>query len=257
MDAERFQHFLDVVVRNADADSQVVGVVVLGSGAGVSRQPDDFSDHDIWLITTGGRAPALRESIAWLPEPERIVAHLADTAHGRSVVYEDGHLIEFAVFEVEELDVTRANEYAVLYDTTDIAQRLDQIAVRTEAEMAGIDPAWAAQRFIAQLLIGLGRLGRGELMSANYMIREWAANSLLQALATGAKDRLDNLDPHRRIETVLPDDTAAVVAALEQPLLEVARSLIALASDRGLLEGPVLRAVEAALRRAAAGPGAV
>lgn len=219
MDAERFQRFLDVVVRNADADPQVVGVVVLGSGAGVSRPPDEFSDHDIWLVTMGDRAPALRESTAWLPEPERIVAHLADTVHGRSVVYEDGHLIELAVFELEELAVTRANEYAVLYDTAGVTERLARIAERTDAEMTGIDPAWAAQRFIAQLLIGLGRLGRGELMSANYMIREWAANSLLHGLAAAALDQLDNLDPHRRIETVLPDDTAAVVAALEQPLL--------------------------------------
>lgn len=256
MEAERYQSFLDTIVSSAEADERIVGVVVLGSGAGVVRQPDEFSDHDVWLITVDGTAPAVRESTEWLPEPDRIVAHLADTQHGRSAVYDDGHLIELAVFEIEELDVTRANEYRVLYDAADIAERLAAVAERTSSEMTGVDPDYSAQRFVAQLLIGLGRLGRGEHMSANYMIREWAANSLLQSLAAGATDQLDNLDPHRRIEQALPAVAPEVVAALEQPLVDVARSLMDIAARQGVLDGVVLRAVEAAFERAAAGASA-
>ena len=76
MDAGRYQSFLDHLADVAEATDEVIGLVVLGSGAAESRPPDQWSDHDVWLITEDGAAEAWRDDASWLPEADRIVGHL-------------------------------------------------------------------------------------------------------------------------------------------------------------------------------------
>jgi hypothetical protein len=65
--------------------------------------PDEWSDHDFFVITPPGGQEALREDLSWLPRADRVALSFRETGHGLVVLYDDGHLLEFAVFELDEL----------------------------------------------------------------------------------------------------------------------------------------------------------
>jgi len=89
-------------------DSRVIGLVLLGSSAEVSRIPDAWSDHDFFVVTVDGVQENFRTG---LPDAEQIVLHPRETAHGLKVLFADGHLIEFAIFDLKELRLARVNDY--------------------------------------------------------------------------------------------------------------------------------------------------
>lgn len=232
-DYERFTRHL---VEWAERDDRVTGLVALGSMADETRR-DEWSDHDFWLVTDRGAASELRDDPSWLPDPNRIVVHFRETEHGRSAVYDDGHLVEFAVFEDDELQVARANDYAVLVGDGTLVARLEAMAAVTQQEHTGRDPDGAHRfgNFVAQMVIGLTRYGRGEELSANHLIRGWAVRSLLSVLPgvsrTDRPELLDNLDPHRRFEFAFPEFGQQLNAAVERPVPELASVLVDIAEE--------------------------
>jgi hypothetical protein len=233
MEQARYGWFLGEVARWASVDPSVIGLVALGSAANRSHAPDEWSDHDLWVVTLEGATAALRRDPSWLPDSERIVGWFAETKHGRSAVYDDGHLVEVAIFEDSELEIARANDFTVLYDAGGIETRLASISERTTAE-GGNGVEHAVGRFVVEMIIGLGRLGRGELLSANELIRGRAVTSLLRSVSAWSSsdsEVLDNLDPHRRFELAYPGIAERIERSLGRPLIEVARSLVETADD--------------------------
>lgn len=249
MDQQRYRRFLDELAGWAQDDDRVIGLVALGSAANLSHAPDEWSDHDLWIVTVDGEAAGLRANPYWLPDADRIVGWFVETEHGRSAVYDDGHLVEVAVFNDSELEIARANDFRVLFGV--IEDRLAGIVARTEAEQGG-SPTRAGGRFVVEMIIGLGRLGRGELLSANELIRGRAVSSLVRAIASPGHDLLDNLDPHRRFEMVYPDVARRIARSLEQPLVDVAEALIRIAVDELPAEVLSSRIVEVLTDRVAA-----
>jgi lincosamide nucleotidyltransferase len=248
VDERRYQRFLRELTAWALEDPRVIGLVALGSAAYRTHTPDEWSDHDIWVVTGQGNALVLRDDPAWLPDAARIVGWFVETTHGRSAVYEDGHLVEVAVFEDPELEIARANDFRVLYDAGGIEERLNGIAERTASE-AGDDAAsgHAVGRFVVEMIIGLGRLGRGEFLSANELIRGRAVASLLRAVAGSGQGLLDSLDPHRRFEKVYPDLAERLNQGLQLPLVEVAEALVDVATgalSEAMLTPPVLEVLK-------------
>jgi len=200
------------------------------------RMPDEWSDHDFWVITTDSAAGTIRDDPSWLPDPERVVLVYAETDHGRNVVYDDGHLIEQAVFKDSELEIARANDYRVLVDKATIGERMDAIARGTAASQWSVDLNTTFGRFIGQLVIGLTRCGRGELLSADSMITKWALENLLVLLSLTVPPEtdspLDNLDPRRRFESAFPALGARLAGAGALPeaasvMLDIAEESLA------------------------------
>lgn len=232
MDPHRFSAFTDEIVSNLAADRRVLGVVALGSTAATERAPDPFSDHDLWVVTVDGAGAELRDDRSWLPTPDRIVVHAVESPHGRQIVYDDGHLVEVAVFDDSELEVARVNAFRVLDDRGGITDRVAAMADRTRRETTGEDPRRLLGRFVAQLTIGVNRAGRGELTSANQLIRGAATLTLTHLVATVAgesADVLDDLDPARRFEQVFPDIAHEIESAVRLAPIDAADALVNIA----------------------------
>jgi catechol 2,3-dioxygenase-like lactoylglutathione lyase family enzyme len=262
MDSTAYQLWLDRLLDRVTADPGIIGLVALGSTAATALAPDQWSDHDVWVVTIEGAAEPLRADPGWLPDAARIVGYFPETKHGRSVIYGDGHLVEIAIFDDGELELARANHYRVLYDAGGIAARLEAIALRTAAEHeSGGGAEHFAGSFVTQMLIGLGRYGRGELLSANQLLRELAPTSLLrvvvEVMPTSDRAAFDNLDPRRRFELAYPEVAKRLDAALGSQLLDVAQTLLELATGLGVAfpadARPALGAVAVALERSRAG----
>ena len=133
MDAAAYQAFTTELTRRADADGRFRGLVALGSMAARDYLPDDFSDHDFFAVVEPEHAETLRHERGWLPRAEEIALAFRETAHGVKVVYRDGHLLEFAVFTLEELSFARVNRYRVLLDRGGVAARLEEQAAHHHA----------------------------------------------------------------------------------------------------------------------------
>ena len=230
-----YDRFSDDLVARLRVDDRVIGLVALGSMAATDRASDEWSDHDFWVVTVDGAADAVRSETGWLPRADDVVIAFTETAHGRSVIYADGHLVEYAVFDDHDVEIARANAFSVLLDECNLEARMHAMVDRTIAERRADDPT-GADRFgllLAQITIGVNRHGRGELLSANELIRGRAARTLTSLLASfvvaDVDGRLDNLDPTRRFEQAHPSLARDINDALDTPTLACAQSLLTIA----------------------------
>lgn len=230
MDAAAFSAYTDSLSRSVAAEPRVIGLVALGSMSGEGLPPDDYSDHDFFVVAEPGAQEGLREDLSWLPGAERAVLVHRETAHGLKVVLPDGHLLEFAVFDLGELLVARANRYRVLLDRGGVAARMAQVAAKPAEAPAD---RWLAGQLLGNLLVGGGRAARGELLSARLFVAGHAAGHLLRLLSRHVPREsavpLDDLDPFRRVERAWPLLGVELNAALALPPLDGAIALLDLA----------------------------
>jgi hypothetical protein len=230
VDLRSYEAFTEALLTRLVADPRVVGLVALGSMSGDGPAPDEFSDHDFFVITGPGAQEAFRTELSWLPGAGRAVLVHRETEHGLKVILEDGHLLEFAVFDLEELLVARANRHAVLLDRGGVAERMAVVAAKP---VEAPSDRWLSAQLLGNLLVGGGRAARGELLSARLFVAGHAAGHLLRLLSrhvpAEADVTLDDLDPFRRFERAYPRLGAEVNAALALAPLGAATALLGLA----------------------------
>jgi len=230
MDRPAYDAFTRSLASALAGDPRVAGLVALGSMSGDGVPPDGFSDHDFFVVTVPGVQESFRTDLAWLPGADRAALVHRETAHGLKVVLPDGHLLEFAVFDLDELRVARANRYAVLFDRGGVAERMAEVAARPSEHPAD---RWLCGQLLGNLLVGGGRAARGELLSARLFVAGHATGHLLRLLAlhlpAEAGVPLDNLDPFRRFERAYPRLAGELNGALGRDPLEAALALLDLA----------------------------
>ncbi len=233
MDLESYQRFTDELTHRLRARPEVLGLVAVGSMAG---SPDEYSDHDFFVIAEPAHAQGLRDDLDWLPDPDRIVLSFAETAHGVKVLYDGGHLLEFAVFAPDELALARMNRHRVLLDRERVTSRVADVVAATPNQVAAEarDDDYLLGQLLTNVFVGVGRYRRGERLSGRHFVHGQALRHLLLLLSRHVpaerSDLLDNLDPHRRFERAYPalgkelDDALALeVPAAGARLLVIAR----------------------------------
>lgn len=236
MKPEAYRAFLSELQARLEPDSRVVGLVLAGSTANQSHPPDEWSDHDFFVVTESGVQEQFRTVFDWLPDHESIVLSVRETAHGLKILYASGHLIEFAVFDREEVGLARLNDYAVVFDRGGVAEAARHIA-STERHVPAepVTLPHEAGMFLCLLVVGAGRVARGEAISGQVFIRAYAVGHLLRALATvlpaSQPHQLDNLDVFRRFELVFPQAGAAINAALQREPVTAALGLLDVYED--------------------------
>lgn len=232
MDAASYTGLTAALAERLARDPRVVGLVALGSMSGEGTPPDEFSDHDFFVVTETGVQEHFRNDLSWLPGAEASVLVHRETEHGLKVVLPDGHLLEFAVFDRGELLVARANRYRVLLDRGGISERMAEVAAKPAPVP---EDRWLCGQLLGNLLVGGGRAARGELLSARLFVAGHAAGHLLRLLARHvppeAEAAIDDLDPFRRFERAHPRLGARLNAALALPPLGAALALLDLAGS--------------------------
>ena len=244
MKTEDFLAFEDRMTASLAAHEDVIGLVFVGSAADHSRI-DDWSDHDFFLITREGAGEALRQNLDWLPDADQIALSPRETAHGLKVVYRSGHVLEFAVFNDSELELAGANAYLVTIDKTgNIATRMAALAAKSaagaeKARTADYREADQFELFLCQLLIGVGRARRGELLIAGEHVRSWAVGTLVGLIrhwlpvASGTEGLTDNLAPLRRFERQYPAFGEQISSAQARSVDDCGRELLSIALTAG------------------------
>lgn len=231
---ESFLEYEKQLTSNLQEHPDVLGLTFVGSAADHSRI-DEWSDHDFFVITVEGKGESLRQDLSWLPNHDQIAFRPRETAHGLKVVYQDGHVLEFAVFNDSELELASANDYLVTVDiTNNIEQRMQEIATRSAIKVkeAKYDPEAAYELLLCQLLIGVGRSRRGENLIASEHIRSWAVSALV-GLIRFWEDPLqetvhltDNLNALRRFEKQYPTYGLLIEQAQASTTEECAKAIL-------------------------------
>lgn len=233
--ASDFGARLHKLVAAAAARPEIIGVVGFGSTADQARA-DEWSDHDLALITQPGHEAALRRPLDWVPHPARIVLAVVDRHDAVTVVWDAGEVLEYGVATLEDFAGWPADRAEVLLDRGGVAEVVRDMLARTSADDA-VDVGQRIRIAFVKLLVGVGRARRGELLAANRNIRGEALEHLLAAWAAALPgdraglDSRDSLDPHRRFERAHPALAAHADAALRLHVESTARTLLALAEE--------------------------
>ena len=215
-----------------DNRPEVIGLVFLGSSAALHRV-DQHSDHDFFLVVKPGFGEQYRKNLDWLPQHQEILLAPRETAHGLKVVYKDLRLLEFAVFEDQELELAAANDFAVVLDKADIAPRMEAIAKRSVPRK--FDAEAEFELFLALVQIGVGRFRRGEKIAAEQHLKIYAVEKLIRLFRHYKPlevSSADSLNPFRRFEFDYPNIAREINQLQLQPgdtcasgLLEIALKL--------------------------------
>lgn len=221
--------FVDALIERLIRDLDVVGLVLAGSSAATERR-DAWSDHDFLVIVTDGNAERYRVDLSWLPDHEDLAFSFRETAHGLKALYRSGLLLEFAIADRGELATFALADHAVVLDKGGVAGLARDVHARTGGRPPEpADPLTSFRTFLSLVLIGTGRARRGERLSANVFLRDYAVSNLLRCavavLPTNATV-LDPLDPWRRVEQTLQAFAADLDEALTRPVEAVGGSLI-------------------------------
>lgn len=232
-DVERFDELSDRLSSGFSRVPGGHGLVFVGSAAAPERR-DRWSDHDFLALVDAERADAARARLDWLPDPERIVLLVREGALGFSVLYDDAHLLEFAVASVDELAGAPVDEARLAFGDVRARSFVEQGRERVD-RIAAVDAAGEAGLTFVKLLVGYGRARRGERIVGGQFVRGWAVGHLLRAVRQRVEPavavRADPLEPARRFDASHPAIAARLDAVLAQPVEAAARGVAALARE--------------------------
>lgn len=233
MTPEQHRAWLDMLVASLSAREDVVGIVGMGSTADASRV-DEWSDHDVAIITEPASTALFRDGLAWLPDTGDLVLSTVEHHGGGKAVYRDGHLVEWGVATLESLRSWAADDYRVLFDRGGVAAVMAEIASRPFAANEA-DAQRDVAVFLFELLHGVGRWRRGERISGGNVIRNEATAALIRAaralLPSQDAATLDRLDGFRRVERAYPELAAQIAEAVAQSPEAAARRLLDIATE--------------------------
>lgn len=250
MDPVSYEVFTQQLTQNLEQDARVLGLVAVGSMAGSPNPPDRWSDHDFLILSAAGAEEELRAATNWLPAYLPIVLHLRETQHGVKVMYEDGHLLEFAIFNREDFRLAKINSHHVLIDRQGFGELVEELVGETRrwAGSQQREDHWLVGQFLTHLLVGVARHARGEKMSGAKFVKNLALEDLLRLLALHVPSEhahvLDSLDPLRRFELAYPSLGREIGATLSLDTAAAARKLLAIARRE---MGAVMATQEAAV----------
>jgi hypothetical protein len=211
---DEYRAFTRALTERLHADQRAIGLVAVGSMADRDYAPDEWSDHDFFVITPAGGQEELRNDLAWLPDHERIALSVRETDHGLLVIYDDGHLLEFAVFDLDEIALAGVNRYRVLFDRGGVEDRVKNVEAHPRPPR---DDRFLFGKTVTAALVAAGRGRRGETLSAAFLVT-WATTYLtrllIRTLPTENASILDSFDSLRRFEVAYPalgEELAAIV----------------------------------------------
>jgi hypothetical protein len=234
---ERFDELSRGLAEGVRGRDGLIGLVLLGSASDeAAGRRDEWSDHDFFAITAAGRGAGIRPDLSWLPDQERLVLTAREGEIGFAAVYDDGHVFEFAFSDADELAGALAGDATVVVD--DAAGTTATLIAESRARAAAgdrFDPANDVRLVLVKLLIGVGRIRRGEALNGGFFIRQWAVQLLVRAIrgrfAEASTSLRDTIDPVRRFEFDFPEWGARIAAVLERPAEDAARGLFDLTRE--------------------------
>lgn len=228
----RFDDYTSRLAAWAASDARVCGLVLLGSGVD-RRRIDEWSDHDIAVVVHSDRVGELRATTDWIPDADSLVSVGREWHDGFKALFRDGRVIEYAVTDREGLASFPISAAHIVYDAGDVLDVVERARRATTGSPTSAAPALAAV-LLVQLIVGVGRLRRGERLSGGDVVRSEAVKTLIAllfAVRHADSPRPDPFDVRRRFEQVDAAAAARLDAELAGPPETAARGILDIAEE--------------------------
>jgi len=220
---------LDAIGQALERSEHGLALLGLGSVGREIERLDAYSDLDFFAIVEEGWKAAYIEKLNWLEAAAPLVYSFKNTPDGYKALFADGIFCEFAVFEMAELTGIPYAPGRVVWKRPEVSENIARPA-RAAAPRGRLDVEWAANEALTNLYVGLGRLRRGETLSAMHFIQGYAVDRIIELAGTleapGAAPA-DPFTPERRFEARFPG-LAAELPAFAQGYTGSAASALAI-----------------------------
>jgi hypothetical protein len=243
---------LDAIGSALAARADALGLLGLGSVGVETERLDAQSDLDFFVIVRPGAKARYIGSLDWLAAARPLMWHFQNTVDGHKALMDDGVFCEFAVFEPQELDRIPFAPGRWVWRRDELDPGLAKPRVPLPAADLP-DEDWLVGEALANLIVGLQRLARGETLAATRLIQVHAVDRLLQLAERGdAAARRDPFALERRIEQRHREMQRLLAHAIPgygaNPA--AARAILAWLQMRFDVPTPVAAHIEALARRA-------
>jgi hypothetical protein len=227
-----YDDFTEELRSTLAARPEVLGLILLGSTADPALR-DEWSDHDFWVIVEPGAVASLEEP-SWLPRHDRILLSIDFGPGRRTVLYRDGHKVEYAVFDPAAAGAGKIERYSVAFDRGGVGALAEAIHRRTVAEaLAAASRPDGLPRLCEVVWTATERHLRGEHLSARRYLDDFGVDRLLALVAAHAPRRGepagDLLDPRRRLERRHPELASELRELLALPVPAAAARMLRIA----------------------------
>jgi lincosamide nucleotidyltransferase B/F len=237
---------LESIGRALACDPETLALLGLGSCGPEIDRLDDWSDLDFFVIVQPQAKQRFIEDHWWLStEAEAVFCH-RNTHDGCKVLGADGVFCEFAVFAPDELPAIPFSPGRVVW----ARDGFDTACLQPRRTPEPVDLRWQVDEALGNVLVGLKRLRRGEVLAAWQSVVIHAGEQALRALkGNGVGDRWN---PVRRLEA---DDPALALTTLgfaRAPghTAEAARAIVDALASRFILPAGLVSAIESHLETA-------
>lgn len=197
---------LDGIGASLERSGKALALLALGSVGVELDRLDEYSDLDFFAIVAAGQKQAFLQDLSWLSSIAPVAFFYRNTQDGFKLLYQDGILAEFAVFEPAELSAIPFSEGRIVWKAAEVddAIRFPAVSPRS-SEPPGRE--WLIGEALTCLYSGMGRHLRGERLSAQRFIQHFAVDRVLDLMAQlepGAAVTGDPFSRERRFEKRFP-----------------------------------------------------
>lgn len=201
---ERTQQLLDrlsAIGASLERTGHALALIGLGSVGEARERLDEYSDLDFFAIVRPGFKQALIEDLSWLEHTCPIAFSFQNTRDGHKVLFTDGMYAEFAVFTPEELGQIPAERGQIVWQAPGFDSTVLTFRPAEPTEDHTVE--WLVGEIVTNLYVGLCRLHRGELLSAEHLIQRHAVDRLIELsphIEPPEPAEVDSFAPERRFE---------------------------------------------------------
>lgn len=198
---------LDAIGAALARRNDALALISLGSVGQQRDRLDEYSDLDFYAIVEDSAKERYLASLDWLEAAGPIAYSFRNTVDGHKVLYADGVFCEFAVFTLAELASAVGSAAHVVWQRPGLASPLELLRI-VQPQVSRHEQSWLIGEALTNLYVGLGRLRRGEALSAMRFIQHYAVDHILElaeAIEPARPVHRDPFAPERRVEQRFPD----------------------------------------------------
>lgn len=182
MEISSEKQYIKLLQGALDSNPDIQALALLNTPEGPDEVPG--AGLSFMLITQAQKQGFYRSQISWLPRHEDIAFFTHDDTHVIRVFYQDGLLLDIAVYDKSELFLGQFDNYQLLFDHAGLNRDLDQVVqmtqLRAQTHQAPLEILW--ERLLYTLYKGLLRSDQKEALSAHHLLTQVGVDIVLQLL---------------------------------------------------------------------------
>jgi hypothetical protein len=232
---------LEAIGRALATDCDGLALLGLGSCGQELDRLDDWSDLDFFAIVAPHAKQRFIADLWWLATEAPIVFAHRNTPDGWKILSTDGVFCEFAVFAPGELATIPFSPGRILWAREGFDTRCT-VPLRIPDP---VDVNWQVAEALGNLLVGLKRMHRGEVLAGWQSVVVHAGDQALRALkaaSPGGDQAGDRWNPIRRLESDDPELAELALGFAQTPdaTRAAARAILEALAARFALPGALV-----------------